>query len=328
MENISITPFNIENFDAIIRLWDQCEGVGLSSADSGEKIEGFLIQNPGMSFIASRDGRIVGTILAGHDGRRGYIYHLAVLPELRRQGIGRSLVDRSLQALQGAGIQKCHLFVFQNNKTGIAFWRSIDWAERTDLKVMSRVIEAVDKGPSPERETTRETPSIRKMTEEDWPAVKTIYEEGMATGNATFEREAPSWEEWDAGHLKDCRLVAAVGGKVAGWAALSRVSGRCVYSGVAEVSIYVAAGERGRGIGKKLLQVLIPESEQNGIWTLQAGIFHENLSSINLHRNCGFRLIGRRERLGQMLGRWRDVLMFERRSPTIGIRESLPKGIY
>ncbi|MEW6184644.1 MAG: N-acetyltransferase family protein [Thermodesulfobacteriota bacterium] len=153
------------------------------------------------------------------------------------------------------------------------------------------------------------------MTEQDWPAVKTIYEQGLATGNATFEGEAPSWEDWDAGHLQECRLVAVAAERVVGWAALSRVSGRCVYAGVAEVSVYIAAEERGRGIGKQLLQSLIRESEQHGIWTLQSGIFPENEASIALHRKCGFRLIGRREKLGQMNGRWRDVLLYERRSP-------------
>jgi len=160
---------------------------------------------------------------------------------------------------------------------------------------------------------------IRKMTVEDWPAVRTIFEEGIATGNATFETKAPSWEEWDAGHLKESRLVATDSEKIIGWAALSRVSGWCVYAGVAEVSVYVSTGERGRGIGKRLLQALIPESEQSGIWTLQAGIFPENEPSITLHRKCGFRQIGRREKLGQMDGQWRDVLLFERRSTVAGV---------
>jgi L-amino acid N-acyltransferase YncA len=160
---------------------------------------------------------------------------------------------------------------------------------------------------------------IRKMASEDWPAVRRVYEEGLATGNATFESEVPSWETWDSGHLKECRLVATDAEKVVGWAALSRVSTRRVYAGVAEVSLYISAGERGRGIGRRLLKALVSESEQNGIWTLQAGIFPENSPSITVHRQCRFRLVGRREKLGQMNGRWRDVLLFERRSSVTGV---------
>ncbi|MGA3084525.1 MAG: N-acetyltransferase family protein [Thermodesulfobacteriota bacterium] len=159
--------------------------------------------------------------------------------------------------------------------------------------------------------------TIRKMIEQDWPEVKASFEEGIATGNATFETEVPTWEKWDSDHLKECRLVAVDSGKVIGWAALSPVSSRCVYAGVAEVSVYITADERGRQIGKRLLQALINESEQNGIWTLQAGIFPENESSIAVHKQCGFRMVGRREKLGQMDGQWRDVLLFERRSSVV-----------
>lgn len=164
-----------------------------------------------------------------------------------------------------------------------------------------------------------DAPSIQPLQEGNWDAVRTIYEEGMATGNATFQIEAPSWEAWSAGHCQHSRLVAVEHGIVRGWAALSPVSSRCVYSGVAEVSVYVAAGARNRGIGRLLLEALVLESQQNGIWTLQAGIFPENVSSIAVHVRCGFRIVGRREKLGQMKdGRWRDVLLLERRSSTIG----------
>ena len=156
------------------------------------------------------------------------------------------------------------------------------------------------------------------MNPADWPAVRAIYEEGIATGHATFQQEAPAWEQWDAGHLPGCRLVAARSRVVVGWAALSRVSSRDVYAGVAEVSIYVAAGARGGGIGRQLLDALVAESERAGIWTLQAGIFPENLPSLTLHERCGFRVVGRREKLGQMDGRWRDVLLLERRSRSAG----------
>jgi L-amino acid N-acyltransferase YncA len=162
--------------------------------------------------------------------------------------------------------------------------------------------------------------SIEPMLPQDWPAVRAIYLEGIATGNATFEQTAPEWEQWDAGHLTAARIVARLdAGDVAGWAALSAVSTRCVYAGVAEVSVYVAQRARGRGVGQKLLARLIAESEAEGIWTLQAGIFPENIASIALHQRAGFRIVGRRERLGQMNGRWRDVVLMERRSAVAGL---------
>ena len=156
------------------------------------------------------------------------------------------------------------------------------------------------------------------MTGSDWPAVCAIYQQGIATGDATFAAQAPAWGDWDAGHLASCRLIALQGEDCTGWAALSPVSGRCVYGGVAEVSVYVAAAARGRGVGRLLLTELVRESERNGLWTLQAGIFPENLASVALHQSCGFRLVGRREKLGQMQGRWRDVLLLERRSAVVG----------
>jgi L-amino acid N-acyltransferase YncA len=160
--------------------------------------------------------------------------------------------------------------------------------------------------------------SCRSLTAEDWPAVKAIYEEGIASGDATFEQAAPPWSDWDAAHLPGCRLVAIGGdGRVVGWAALTRVSSRCVYAGVAEVSVYVALNARGRGIGTQLLTALVERSEAHGLWTLQAGVFPENVASVTLHERCGFRVVGRRERLGQMDGRWRDVLLLERRSARV-----------
>lgn len=153
---------------------------------------------------------------------------------------------------------------------------------------------------------------------EDWPAVEAIYREGIATGMATFETETPPWEKWDAAHRPDCRLVARDGDRVLGWAALSPVSERCVYAGVAESSIYIAAAARGQGIGKRLLSALISASEAAGIWTLQTGIFPENAASLALHRACGFRIVGTRERIGQLHGVWKDVVFLERRSPVVG----------
>jgi L-amino acid N-acyltransferase YncA len=160
---------------------------------------------------------------------------------------------------------------------------------------------------------------IELMEAKDWPQVRAIYLAGIATGNATFETSAPEWAGWDAGHLATCRFVARAGPDVIGRAALSRVSGRCVYAGVAEVSIYVAERARGRGVGKVLLEALVSSSEKNGVWTLQAGIFPENIASVALHERAGFRIVGRREKLGAMNGIWRDVLLLERRSKNVGL---------
>jgi phosphinothricin acetyltransferase len=152
-----------------------------------------------------------------------------------------------------------------------------------------------------------------------WPEVKKIYEEGIKTGHATFQLEAPAWESWDKSHLELPRLVAISNNLVVGWAALSRVSERCVYAGVAEVSIYIASAFRGTGLGKQLLKELVFESEKNNFWTLQAGIFPENLPSIAIHEQNGFRKVGVREKIGKLNGVWRDTLLFERRSRLIGI---------
>lgn len=156
------------------------------------------------------------------------------------------------------------------------------------------------------------------MNDADWDAVRAIYLEGISTRNATFETEAPGWEAWNNNHRPDCRLVARSGEKVLGWAALSAVSRRPVYSGVAEVSVYVAAYARGMGVGKALLAALVNESEGAGIWSLQAGIFKENTASITLHKGVGFREIGFQERKGSLDGVWRDVLLLERRSQIVG----------
>ncbi len=160
---------------------------------------------------------------------------------------------------------------------------------------------------------------ITPMHPADWPAVRNIYGEGIATGHATFETQLPDWEKWDRSHRQDCRLIARQADEALGWAALSPVSARLVYSGVAEVSVYVAAAARGSGIGRVLLQALIAESELHGIWTLQAGIFPENVASIALHKSCGFQKVGVRRRIGKLGERWRDVLLLERRSAAVGI---------
>jgi len=148
--------------------------------------------------------------------------------------------------------------------------------------------------------------------------VRSIYESGIATGNATFESAAPDWEEWDHTHLAGQRLVAIeTDGRVVGWAALSSVSDRCVYGGVAENSVYVHPDERHRGVGSILLDALVARSERAGYWTIQTGIFPENTASVALHQRAGFRIVGRRERVGQLAGTWRDVFLLERRSPRL-----------
>jgi L-amino acid N-acyltransferase YncA len=155
---------------------------------------------------------------------------------------------------------------------------------------------------------------IRAMRATDWPAVKAIYEQGLATRQATFETSAPSWEEWDAGHLAEPRLVAEREGEVVGWAALSPVSLRACYAGVVEESVYVRAEARGQGVGSGLLGALVERAEKAGIWTVQTSIFPENVASIALHERCGFRVVGVRERIAQLDGAWRDTVLLERRS--------------
>jgi len=159
---------------------------------------------------------------------------------------------------------------------------------------------------------------IEQMRPIDWPEVKAIYVEGIATGHATFETEAPVWEAWDAAHLRFARLVARDGQAISGWAALSPLSRRRAYAGVAEVSVYVAVKHRNAGVGRALLDALIAESEKKGIWMLQAAVFPENAATIALHLRCGFREVGRRERIGKLNGEWRDTILLERRSALIG----------
>jgi len=160
---------------------------------------------------------------------------------------------------------------------------------------------------------------IEKMTENDWEDAAKIYIQGIQTKNATFEEKCPDWYTWDKNHRTDCRLVAKNNGNVIGWASLANVSGRCVYEGVSEVSIYVDSNIQGQGIGQRLMERLIIESEKSNIWTMQAGIFPENKSSIRLHEKNGFRIIGKREKIGKMDNKWRDVILLERRSKIVGI---------
>lgn len=160
---------------------------------------------------------------------------------------------------------------------------------------------------------------IRNMKPSDWEEVARIYLEGIVTGFATFETKAPTYENWDKAHTKECRLVAENDAGIMGWAALSPVSSRCVYGGVGEVSVYISEKSRGMGVGKLLMLHLIDESEKAGFWTIQSGIFPENTSSIKLHEKAGFRYIGKRERVGKIHGVWKDNLLFEKRSSKVGI---------
>jgi phosphinothricin acetyltransferase len=156
---------------------------------------------------------------------------------------------------------------------------------------------------------------VRPFRDEDWPAVRTIYAQGIATGNATFETEVPAFDRWAAAHPPQYRFVAIVGGDIAGWVAAAPVSDRCAYAGVLEHSVYVDARVRGQGIGRRLLETLIEHADGSGVWTIQSGIFPENPASVELHQRCGFRVVGTRERLGQLHGTWRDVLLMELRKP-------------
>ncbi|MHA6247001.1 N-acetyltransferase family protein [Pontibacter sp. CAU 1760] len=160
---------------------------------------------------------------------------------------------------------------------------------------------------------------IVPMLPEHYGQVREIYTLGIATMQATFETDAPAWETWDSTHLASCRFVLLAAGRIAGWAALTPVSGRCVYRGVAEDSVYVHPDFKGLGFGKSLLHQLVTASEQEGIWTMQASIFRENTVSLRLHKSCSFRLVGVREHIGQMNGQWRDTCLLERRSNNIGI---------
>jgi L-amino acid N-acyltransferase YncA len=154
----------------------------------------------------------------------------------------------------------------------------------------------------------------RYLAQVDWNSISEIYLQGIRSGNATFETEVPSWGKWDASHLKSCRLITLADGVIVAWAALVPVSARKVYSGVAEVSIYVSDTHKGKGIGKSLLEKLISESETEGIWTLQAVIFPENGASLKIHQDLGFRKVGYREKIAMMNGTWRDTVLLERRS--------------
>ena len=160
--------------------------------------------------------------------------------------------------------------------------------------------------------------TVVPLREAHWPAARAVFEEGIEAGLATFETAAPDWRTWDAAHRPDCRLAAVADGAVGGWAALSPVSGRAAYAGVAEVSVYVARAHQGRGIGRRLLEELVACSETAGVWTLQAVVFPQNAVSLSAHRRVGFREVGRRERIARLRGVWQDTVLLERRSTRVG----------
>jgi L-amino acid N-acyltransferase YncA len=160
---------------------------------------------------------------------------------------------------------------------------------------------------------------LRDIDHTNFDQVAEIYKQGIETGLATFQNDIPDWDSWDKSHLSNCRIAVFENNQMAGWASLSPVSGRCVYAGVAEVSVYIAAGQRGKGVGSLLLNQLIDQSEKAGFWTLQSGIFSENIASVKLHEKCGFRQIGYREKIGRKNGIWKDNIIMERRSKIVGI---------
>lgn len=258
----------------------------------------------GTFLVAEENGRIIGTgALMPEADRVGRIVRMSVAAGQRRRGMGR----RILQALCRIAVRNdyCQL-VLETTSTwhgAIAFYQSGGF----------RIVAERDGDTHMEKQVV-----VEPMQPTDWPAVAAIYREGIATGHATFETAVPTWETWHADHLPIGRFVARQNEHVVGWAALSPVSARCVYAGVVEVSVYVAVAARGYGVGTALLQALVAASEAEGIWTLQAGIFPENEASIALHRRCGFRIVGRRERLGKLADAWRDVLLLERRSQLVG----------
>jgi len=263
-------------------------------------------------------GRCVGYCVTSFSAERtGEIESLYVDEAYRSQGVGTALMRRALAWLDENGSVENRVAVAEGNEEVFLFYRRFGFYPRRT--VLEQVRENVSPRPAGDAGSPGAACSIREMCAADWEEIRRIYLEGIADGNATFEAEAPSWERWDAGHVRACRLVATDGRGALGWAAASPVSGRPANAGVAEISNYVGRAARRRGVGSALLSALIAASEREGIWTLQAGIFPENEASLALHAKHGFRVIGRRERPGRTKdGRWRDVLLLERRSRTAG----------
>ncbi|MBN1362540.1 MAG: GNAT family N-acetyltransferase [Sedimentisphaerales bacterium] len=271
----------------------------------------------GHTIVLEQDGRIVGTgTLLGDEIRRVFVD-----PVCQKRGLGRLIMQWLEEQAASRGIR---MVVLDASIPAQAFYQELDYitSEERCLEVANGKKLRYHKMQKTLKNTVcgeHMDITVEKMTDGDWPIVATILKEGIATGHATFEDAVPTWEQFDATHLPQCRLVARSGNAILGWIVRSGVSSRSVYQGVAEVSIYVKASVRGLGVGKTLLSAAIEASERAGIWTLQSGIFPENTASLSLHERCGFRVVGYRERLGQMHGAWRDVVLMERRSKIAGI---------
>ncbi len=271
----------------------------------------------GHTVVLERAGRLVGTgTLLGDEVRRVFVD-----PACQKQGLGRLLMRKLEQQAASRGIGAVRL---DASLPAVAFYEDLGYVifEESVLEVANGKklrYYKMQKRLKSKVHGEQMNITIEKMTDEDWPAVVAILTEGIATGHARFEDTIPTWEQFDAMHLPQCRLVAKSGEGIVGWFVLSSISSRDVYRGVAEVSVYIKASTRSLGIGKILLKAGIDASEQAGFWTLQSGIFPENTASLTLHERCGFRVVGYRERLGQMHGHWRDVVLMERRSKTVGV---------
>lgn len=282
---------------------------------SNEKILGD--SRDGYTIVLEQNGRVIGAgTLVGDEIKRVFVE-----PILQKQGFGKIIMCKLEEKAGSLGVAAVKLDASLPSKTFYDLlgyttlekaFREVENNQRLHYYKMEKRLISKDT-------TNTMDIIIEKMKREDWPDVRNIYQEGIDTGNATFQAKAPEWEEWNKNHLHDCRLVARVQGQVVGWVALSPVSGRCCYSGAAEVSLYVKASARGKGIGKALLQELIEQSEAAGIWTLQGCSFRENAASLALQKACGFREVGFRERIGRLNGVWKDVVLMERRSKVAGI---------
>jgi phosphinothricin acetyltransferase len=251
------------------------------------------------------EGRQVGFARVVSDGARiAYLADVYVLPEAQGSGLGTELVREAVENGPHANLRW-----MLHTRDAHGLYARFGFGPPGD-RLMER---PPSKAPPASKAPARTDVVVEPMRPEDWPRVREIYAEGIATGDATFDDEPPEWDAWDRGHLAEARSVARVDGEVIGFVALLPTSARPVYRGVVWEEVYVAASARGRGVGNALLEAAIEASERAGIWTLQAGIFPENAPSLALHRRHGFRVVGVQERLGRHHGRWRDVLLLERR---------------
>jgi L-amino acid N-acyltransferase YncA len=325
--NMSIRKFNSSDLPAIkafvnhtidvcyTRVYPQEAVRFFKDWHSNEKIlsdsrEGYII-------VLEQKGRVIGTgTLVGDEIKRVFVE-----PSFQKQGFGRAIMRKLEEKAGSLGVAEVKLDASLPSKRFYDLLRYTT-LEETFLEVENN--KRLHYYKMVKRLTNENTTNImdiivEKMRRENWSDVRNIYQEGIDTGNATFETEVPEWKEWDKSHLRNCRLAAKVQGQVVGWVVLSPVSGRCCYSGVAEVSLYVKVSARGRGIGKALLQEVIRQSEAAGIWTLQGCSFRENAASLALQKACGFREVGYRERVSRLNGVWKDVILTERRSKVAGV---------